>query len=170
MKIFHAILATIVLVSYAKAETAWETYVKLPSSDNAMATSKIAYSSDDMWDYDYQHIGILRTQISAGDVEAFRLGFRARKYADGALLEYLNEVTSRLIRLKPKEFLIQMQELNATDDDLESILLMVGEEYVDLFDARRYEMRRRYDAIAEVECAELSEMRQKSLEILGSAT
>ena len=172
MKHFLTPLLAILFASSVNAETAWEKYVSLPSPSNAEVTNSIEYSAEtpgDEWGYEYQHIRLLESQVIAGDLAAFRLAYRARESADGALLEYLSKVSSRLIRVDAAAFLGEVQKLEMPERTLETILLTVGEEYVDLYEARQYEIRSRLSAISEVDDKRLQEIRARCLKILDNA-
>ena len=146
-------LALVGLSTGAFGQTAWESYVQLPKPENAEAVERIEYSRGAISEgdiYQYERILLLETQIVAGDAAAWRLAYRLRAKSDAALREYMNRALSRMIRPHPKIFLQEFQKLGTPSEALFDALLMVGEEYVDLLGARKYELSMRLEAIESI--------------------
>ena len=81
------------LSSAAYGQTAWENYIRLPSPENAEAVMRIDYTQGAIPErdtYRFEHILVLETQIAAGDAAAWRIAYRLRANADGALYEDIN--------------------------------------------------------------------------------
>ena len=135
----------------AVAETPWEVYLAIPSPQNAKYVEEISYSTDNdefLW-YDLM---LLETQVASGDVEALKLTLRLAKVADGdmldaELLHALEIIASRSIRSHPDRFLEAATADTSSDQFVNAVLAVVGEEYVDRPLARRYELEARCQAL-----------------------
>ena len=171
LKIF-VILIFVALSDAAFGQTAWESYIQLPSPENAEAVERIEYSKGAIPErdtYRFEHILLLETQIAAGDAAAWRLAYRLRAKSDGALYEDINHALSRMIRPHPKIFLQEFQKLGIPSESLFDALLMTGEEYVDLYDAQKYELSMRLEAIESVTDDALMGTRDLCVRILRGA-
>ena len=172
LKIF-LMLAAGLMSSLALAQTAWERYIEIPSPENADLVDRMEYSPDALSPrdtYRFEHVLLLETQISSGDPAAFRLAYRLRgNAASAALFEDLNKALSRMIRPHPKVFLAEIQKLGTSSESLFDALLTTGEEYVDLPEARSYELRMRLEAIRSVEDDRLRGTRDICIAILEDA-
>lgn len=169
MKTLITILIIPLATSLAFAETPWEAYLSLPTPDNASRVTQMEYTPGaipNKYGYWPPDLDILRNQVLGGDREAFHLAYRLLQKADGALLEDLTMVLSRVIRARPAFFLEEMSALRPNRALLKSILLMPGLEYVDRREAQRYEIRMRRDALAAVENKTLRQFRDTCLKIL----
>ena len=156
----------------AFAETPWERYVLNPTAENADLVTAIAYSENESAvrpSARYQHILLLETQISAGDRSAFRLAYRLRPKSDGALLEDLTVALSRMIRPHPQVFLEELQKFGPSSESTVAIIRMVGEEYVDLSSARKYEIEKRIEALRSVDEDSVVGTRDLCIRILEDA-
>jgi hypothetical protein len=111
--------------------------------------SAIEYSDDT--DAFYSDIHVLEVQVSAGDVEAFELAIRLAEQSEGGDLRDLKVVASRAIRSHPDLLLTQFESEPQFANLLASILVTVGEEYIDRPLARKYELQARRDALAGVD-------------------
>jgi hypothetical protein len=155
---------SLALPSMCFGQTAWERYVQLPSPENADAVQEIAYSVDSS--AEYSGTSILESQVISGDLSALRLALRLSKRADGGTLHDLFIAISRTIRPRPETF---VAELVAADLDTKlwpNLLLSVGEEYVDLPEARSYELSARRQALETVMRSDLSAAKEACVRVL----
>jgi hypothetical protein len=154
----------------AAAATPWEQYLATPTPANADAVTKITYSPGTLehpeYGYDALDLELLKTQVAAGDVAAFRLAVRLSRAADGGLAEDLTLIVASMIRSHPAAFLRELSKLAPADAELESMLLMTGAEYVDRVSAHTYELTQRRLAIANVRDEALKGFKRSCLAVL----
>jgi len=150
----------------ASTQTPWEAYLSLPTPENAAKVLRIAYSIGDEDEYRPADLDLLRIQVLAGDVEAFRLTYRLLVQADGGLLEELANILGRSIRSEPALFLREVASLRPDEKILEFILSSPGLEYVDRPEAQRYEIEMRRRALAGIKNAELTNIREHCLALM----
>ena len=171
---YTALISLLLVVSlHAGADTPWEQYFADPTPAHAALVGSIAYSPGRLppnYGYDPQHLQVLETQVVAGDRDAFRLVNRAMASADGALLEQLTVIASRITRGHPELFLGEAAQLGLSSHRLEDILLTTGPEYTDLPVAHRYELQMRQKALASVSRADLNTIKGRCIEILSHGT
>ena len=156
----------------AIAKTRWETYLSLPTPQNASMVTAIEYTPGvipEKSGYWVPDLAILRNQVLDGDAEAFRLSYRLFEKADGGLAEDLAVILSYTIRAHPEFFLRELSALQPSDRNLESILLMLGTEYTDRLEAQRYEMRMRIGALESVKIKSLQIFRNRCLKATKGA-
>ena len=164
-----AAVAALIVASPASARTPWETYLALPTSENARHVQAIEYSRGaipEHYGYIASDLDILAIQVLSRDLAAFRLAYRLRNKADGGLLEELTTILGRTIRAHPELFLREMASLSIRPGALRSILQMPGLVYVDRPDARRYEIEMRRRALARIDRSDLLPIRDRCLEAL----
>jgi hypothetical protein len=156
-------LAILVLVvsAPASAATPWETYLALPTPENASRVTAIEYSTPRQGGYDAGDFGILETQVSAADVESFRLAYRLYNGSEAGLAEDLGAILSGSIRSHPRFFLRQVEALDPTCSGFGWILNAPGVEYVDRPAAAAYELRMRVAALDGVNDRSLSTIGSK---------
>ncbi len=150
-------------VPAAMAVTPWETYLDLPTPQNASRVLKIAYTEPRLGDYDAGDLEILETQIAAQDSEAFRLGYRLYQSADGGLAEDLGVILSKSIRSHPTFFLQQVNALGGDCSRFRWVLNTPGLEYVDRELARAYEIKMRQVSLHSVKSKSLNKVRDRCL-------
>ena len=161
-------LMAAVVAGTGGAPTPWETYLALPSAENAAKVERIEYSSGEPAPVGYRALDlqILRLQVVAGDIEAFRLAYRLRERSDAGLLEELTGILARAIRPQPDMFLEAVSSLRPSRAALESILMMPGLEYVDRPRAQGFEIAMRRKAIEGVQVPRLRGAQERCLELL----
>jgi hypothetical protein len=153
------------------ADTLWEQYLALPSSENASRVMEIAYSPcavEASHRYLAADLDILELQVTGGDREAFRLAYRLQQATPpGDLLEELTLILARALRPQPMMFLREMNSLLPESATLRSILMMPGPEYVDRPHAVEHELERRRDALRAVTEPELLALRERCLQLMS---
>src|SRR5262245_50241007 len=159
-----ALWLTLAFPSFAMAQTTWERYVQLPSPENADAVTEIAYSPNSS--LESSGIWILESQVTSGDVSSLRLAFKLSKQADGGTLHDLFVAIARSIRPHPETFLAELKSAGLDTQLWPYVLLSVGEEYVDLSDARDYEISARLRALESVTRRDLVAIKESCLRIL----
>jgi hypothetical protein len=164
MKIFAILL--LAFSPAAMAATPWETYLDLPKPQNASRVPKIAYSEPRPDNYDSGDLEILQTQIGAQDSDAFRLGYRLYKSADGGLAEELGVILSKAIRSHPTFFLQQVSALGADCSGFRWVVNTPGLEYADRELAAAYEIRMRQVSLRSVKSKNLQRVRDRCLALI----
>jgi len=152
-------------------ETAWEVYLNYPSSENASQVTSIQSSrgaSPSSGIGSSSELVILRLQIVAGDRQAFRMALRLASIADGGVLEDLYGLLATAIRPQPKMFLEEIEKMQVSTRVLESVLSMSGPEYVDRFEAQKYELKMRRVALQSITQKHLKSTQKKSMQILDA--
>ena len=150
----------------AIASTPWETYLDLPSPQNASRVVAIEYTDPQQGGYDSDDLGILQAQVDASDMESFRLGFRLYKASDGGLAEELGVILSTSIRAHPRFFLQQVAVLDPTCHEFSWILNTPGSIYVDRADAAAYEIRMRRTSLNDVKDEALAKVRRDCMKLI----
>lgn len=145
LRFLSLLLVTFLAIACAHAETPWEQYLLEPTPENARLVSAIGYSDDT--DAFYSDIHLLEVQVSAGDVEAFKLVLRLAEQSDGGDRRDLKVIASRVIRSHPELLLTQFESDPRNTELLTGILVTVGEEYIDRPLARKYELQARRAAL-----------------------
>lgn len=148
---------------HASAKTSWEKYLDEPTTANASRVLEIAYSTPMPGGYDAHDLQILRLQILAADAQAFRLGYRLYRQADGGLAEDLGVILAGTIRSHPEFFLRQVEAIKESCFSFEWILNSPGLEYVDRPLAVAYELRERQHALESVRTSSLVDLRNQCL-------
>lgn len=147
----------------ASAKTSWEKYLDEPTTVNASRVSKMAYSTPIAGGYDAHDLEILRLQVLAADAQAFRLGYRLYKQADGGLAEDLGVILAGTIRSHPEFVLRQVAALKESCSSFEWVLNTPGLEYVDRPRAVAYELQMRQNALKSVRTSSLIGVRNQCL-------
>ena len=152
--------------SSVMAGTPWETYLDLPTPQNASHVVAIEYTEPPQGGYDSNDLEILQTQVAASDAESFRLGFRLYKASGGGLAEELGVILSASIRSHPRFFLQQVATLDPTCREFSWILNTPGLEYIDRTDAAAYELRMRQASLMGVNGDAFAEIRNNCVRLI----
>ena len=164
------LLTTVILTHQVYAETLWEKYLAMPDKVNASRVTRIEYSPGGIPDgylYSESDMQILQNQVLAADSEAFHLAYKLLVfYQTGALAEELIMIMARTIRTNPLFFLTSVKRIKPERHYLESILLTPGLEYVDRYEAKRYELRMRFKAIESIRHEDIVKYQHLCLGIL----
>ncbi|MBM7624257.1 hypothetical protein [Sporohalobacter salinus] len=89
--------------------------------------------------------------VQQGDVRMFSILFRLKYLTDGAYSTHLFILTGSLIRKFPKQFLLAVDKNFEHIKRLDAILGNLGTEYVDELKKQYVELKKRYNALEEVE-------------------
>ena len=168
MKILLMIIA-LTVCPFVNAKTPWESYLDVPSAENAKNVSSIEYTEGAIpkgYGYWAPDLEILKNQVIAGDRDAFRLTYKLMSESDGGLLEELVAILASSIRPQPEVFLREIGFLNPSEAILKGILSMPGLEYVDRINAQEYELLQRKKAISSVTAKDLAPVKEKCLLLL----
>jgi hypothetical protein len=176
-----AVVPVIGLVTSGRGSTASETAVALlhrykimPTERNARAVTEVlprgpsAPLSVEFTDAVDVSLSVLKDRIQRGDPASAELAFRLHSAVwPGGVMGYLNYVIGTYIRVEPEHFL----ELLAAHPHLSGngkILLNLGLDYVDDFDAQEDEILRRIRAVESVKRDDLATLQREVVEILYS--
>lgn len=110
----------------------------------------------------------LETKVQAGDSRAIRELMKIE--LDGHEAEERDIILGRVIRVRPKEFLVSLSESRRAKCErcLPGLLGNLGEEYVDNFEAQAAELRRRSEALRSVGSLNLVPLRDACIKVLES--
>lgn len=140
---------------HADASVEWQRYCAEPTPENARRVMTVNPEKADWGEID-EGLSVLETEVMCGDAEAIRLAYRLMQEADGAYSEVLHTIVGRLIRIDATLFLKELQNHpDQVERALDSILGGLGVSYADRFQAQRYELTKRLDAIRHVMSPEL---------------
>jgi hypothetical protein len=169
MKPYAFILALGLFSTAAYAGTPWETYLSLPTPENASKVTALQYSAKALppnYGYWAPDLEIMKNQILGGDGESFRLAYRLLEKADGGLLEDLMAILGKSIRVQPELFLREMAVLKPKPNRLKGILMVPGLEYTDRPKAKRYEIEMRRKALMSVTDENMKAQQEQCLSLM----
>jgi hypothetical protein len=156
------VILALLLSSAAFAQTPWETYLELPSSDNAARVLKTSYTDQaSRVDHLFEDLLLLEIQVISMDLEAVRLAFRLLTESDGHYGEMLDIMLGRLIRIDPELFLRELKDSGNKITRLDALVGNTGFPYVDRSRAREYETEKRIEALMTVIDPHLKVIRDK---------
>ena len=154
-------------VDWAALHRAFAAYCGYPSDKNAIEVMRLlpngsveysgAKQEHDTIDFVYDNLGMLERQVLSREPNAVRLAFRLKTISDGAFAEDLDVLLGRLIRIDPALFLRQLKEYGRVGR-LDALVGVLGDPYVDRFDAQRREIKKRITALESVSDPALKEL------------
>ena len=151
----------------APAATPWERYLAVPSPEHARRVVALEYSTDGSADRPFERqdedLALLSVQVLSGDREAVDLAFRLLQHSDGHGAETLDIMLGRLIRVRPRLFLQALMVVRPHLSRLDGVVGNFGGEYVDRFDAQKYEARQRIRALRGVSDPVLQALRDECI-------
>ena len=167
------VLGATVVVPSGQAQTDWERYVQVPSSENAARVQSSSYSDRaSSRERLYEDLAVLEVEVRSGDIEAVRLAFRLLGESDGHVAEALCAILTRLIRSDPQVFLEELDSYlegrSEAELRLASIVGFLGLHYVDRIRAGEYELEQRLEALEAVSAPHVSRIRADSMAALAS--
>ena len=182
-RVLSVALATLVSVPDVGAETswdkigkAWEEYLEYPSKDNCVALyqslpnsrSELNYESDanGIGDSLFKNLDMLDYQISVGDRDATRIGFKLLTVADGHFGETLDIILGAIIRVDPQMFLEELHNHRHLIVRLDALVGDFGYPFIDRFTADGLETELRIQALQSVQVDSLMEIRNRCIDEL----
>jgi hypothetical protein len=156
-------------------EEAWKNYAAGPSGDGAKkvldllaANAKITDIKDGVLIINaiYDQLGILESEIYAGEANAVKLGFRFFSISSGPFEEALNRIIGNLIRFNARLFLEELANHRYLITSLNSIVGSFLKDFPDDQAARTLEKKLRINALEAVEEKALKSLRNECIKIL----
>jgi hypothetical protein len=156
-------------------EEAWKNYTTGPSGDGAKkvldqltAKVKIADVKEGSLIINKinDQLGILESEIYAGEANAVKLGFRFFSISSGPFEEALNRIIGNLIRFNARLFLEELANHRYLITSLNSIVGSFLKDFPDDPTARTLEKKLRIKALEAVEDKALKSIRNECIKIL----
>ena len=171
MRVLTALLSTLGFVAHLLAQTPWERYATIPTSENARGVTLLEYSSKNPDFADEvrrteEDVMLLEVQVLSSDTEAVDLAFRLREKADGHIAEMLDEMLGRLIRINPRLFLQSLLRHRSVLTDGAGLVGNFGYPFVDREQAQGYERDLRVAALLTVKEPALLRLRDECVGLL----